>query len=215
MNFNFFIFDMDGLLVDSELYWKEAEKKIWPELGIEYTERLQQDILGLKLQDIIKIAHNYNPVAFSKIVFKVFDSKADEIYLKKASLMPGVKELLLLLKKQDIKIGLASSSPLRWINMCLKRFELRKFFNIILSAQSMKMPGKPNPFIYNKAMKEMNAERGLTVIFEDSYAGVIAGITSGAHVVAVPDKRWSRGDFSKADLVIKHLDDRRLYKYIQ
>lgn len=213
MKFKAAIFDMDGLLVDSEIYWGQLGSKIWPQMGVAYTKELARDILGLNLRDTSKlIKQKYHHGLSAAKVRRIFVSYRKEVYWEKSKLLKGVVELLEFLDKQGMHIALGSSTSLQSIDLVLDRHGLRKFFTVIVSASRMK--GKPNPGVYRKVMKTLKVKPKDAVIFEDSMHGVTAGKASGAKVIAVPDKRWSHGDFSSADLIAKSLADKKIYKFL-
>jgi len=93
-------FDMDGVLVDSELQWPKREKDLWVALGIKYTEELGKEIVGMKLSDVFALVQEkYNPSLSVQKARKVYDETARIIYQEYSHLMPGVVQLIDLLQK--------------------------------------------------------------------------------------------------------------------
>lgn len=201
------IFDMDGLLVDSEKHWIGIDRTIWEELGLEVTEEFQKQLTGLNLKDAFALAVRYKSDLSWDEMIRKYDEAAVAIYTEKTQLLPGVIVLLKKLKEQEIPLGLASSSSIDWINIVLDRFNLQEFFTVKLSARTMNIPGKPRPDIYLQAMKLLNAEPDKSIVFEDSIHGVTAAKKAGAYTVAVPNPEWNSGDYSIADLVLQSLED--------
>jgi HAD superfamily hydrolase (TIGR01509 family) len=144
----------------------------------------------------------------------LYNEVAEIVYKEKSSLLPGVKELILSCGKHGLDLAIASSSPLDWIQMVLKRFGLGNYFKVLCSTATMNVPGKPDPAIYNITMQKLGVTSNVTAVLEDSFVGVQSGIASGASVIAVPDNQWSFGDFSKADLVADSLEDKRIYQFL-
>ena len=201
------IFDMDGLLIDSERHWVGRDKEMWGALGIEATEEFMQKLTGLNLKDGYAVAQQYKPDLTWDAMIEQNSKVATVIYNEMTELMPGVIELLQRAKDSNLRIGLASSTSLDWINIVLQRFNLDHFFEVKLSTHSMGLPGKPKPDVYLEAMKQLGVSPQDTVVFEDSIHGVTAAKHAGAFTVAVPNPEWNKGDYSIADMVLVSLAD--------
>ena len=201
------IFDMDGLLIDSERHWLLCDKKVWGALGIEVTEEFIDKLTGLNLRDGYAVARQYKPDLSWKAMQEQNAKVATVIYTEMTELMPGVIELLQNAKDNNLRIGLASSTSLDWINVVLQRFNLDHFFKVKLSTHSMGLPGKPKPDVYLEAMRQLGVDPQETVVFEDSIHGVTAAKQAGAFTVAVPNPEWNKGDYSIADVVLRSLAD--------
>lgn len=201
------IFDMDGLLIDSEKHWIPVDHQIWKELGLPMDDAMQKRLTGLNLKDAFALALEYKPdLSWDEMLTK-YDEAAIKIYTEKANLLPGVVKLLTKINEMNLHCALASSSSLEWVGMVMKRFDLDKFFEIKFSSRSMNLPGKPRPDIYLAVMKELKVEPSESMVFEDSAYGVQAGKNTGAYTVAVPNPEWNSGDYSSADLVLKSLEE--------
>ncbi len=201
------IFDMDGLLIDSEKHWIGRDKEMWGALGIEATEEFMQKLTGLNLRDGYVVAQQYKPDLTWDAMIEQNSKVATVIYTEMTELMPGVIELLQRVKDSNLRIGLASSTSLDWINIVLQRFNLDHFFEVKLSTHSMNLPGKPKPDVYVEAMKQLGVSPQDTVVFEDSIHGVTAAKHAGAFTVAVPNPEWNKGDYSIADVILTSLAD--------
>jgi len=98
--------------------------------------------------------------------------------------------------------------------MFIEKFKLEGVFQYLLSTESMNLPGKPNPAIYTEAIRLFDVIPQDVVVFEDTVRGLTAAKASGARVVAVPDPRWSHGDFSEADLIARSLEDPQIISFL-
>ena len=209
------IFDMDGTLVDTEAVAPELEKILLEDLGIRYTKNFRQEIISLTRDELYKlIKEKYKPdfsVEKAEIAYKEY---ARTLYEERASLMPGTRELLSFLQKKNVPIAIASTSPREWIDMFVKRFGFEDMFQHLLSVESMNFPSKPDPAIFSEAIRLLNVQPQEAVVFEDTVRGVEAGKGAGARVIAVPDERWSHGDFSQADLIVDTLKDPRILPFL-
>ena len=214
MKFKAVIFDMDGLLIDSEMHWAKHGPEIWTKLGVIYNEDFRKDIVARRLRDVFQIAKTkYNPKLTWRRTKSVYKNYTQIVYGNDARLLKGARHLLTALGKKGFLVALGTSSSPMSIRLVMKKYNLKKHFHLTVSAFRMKK-GKPHPAIYHKTMKLLKVKPEETVIFEDSNVGVKAGKASGAKVIAIPDKRWSHGDFSIADLVAKSLADEKIYKYL-
>ncbi|MBU1177702.1 HAD family phosphatase [Patescibacteria group bacterium] len=215
MKYKAAIFDMDGVLVDSEYYWQKFELKIWQRLGVDTNQEFREQIVGLGISSIAKLLkeeHDIN-ISADKLAAEL-NEEAKQVYLEYCDLIPGVTELLDKLKNNSVQLSLASASPQNWVDMVIDRFSLKKYFSLTLSTRTMQIPPKPDPAVFIRAMEEMQVSPNTTLIFEDSSYGVLAGSRSGATVVAVKDGRWLTGDIEPADLVIKSFTDERLEEFL-
>ena len=199
------IFDMDGLLIDSEIHWPGVERRLCKQLRLSSDQVSAKELLGKNLNDLTKVFQQYDPTITFEEVYVFYDNEADTVYTKQSNLMPGAQTLLDLLYEKGVTMAIASSSPRRWIDLVVERFTLQKYFAHLFSTQSMNLPGKPDPAVYTACIKELGFPKEHVAIFEDSFVGMLAAKASGAFTVAIPDKRWSSGDFSAADRILDSL----------
>ena len=209
------IFDMDGTLVDTELVTPPLERIMLENLEVPYTEEFQKEIIGLSKSDLYNlIKRKYNPNFSVEEADQGYLGIAKTVYQERASLMPGAKELISFLKEKQIPMAIASAAPKEWIEMFINRFDLEDTFLHLLSAETLKLPSKPDPAIFRRAMQLLEVQSQEVVIFEDTLRGIQAGKAAGARVIAVPDERWSFGDFSSADLIADTLKDPMIFPFL-
>ena len=208
------VFDMDGILVDTEIRWDEFHDEIWGKFGLQDPRRVEEEIVGMNLRDTAAHIRKYNPALSEDAVYKAFSHVARRIYLERCELMPGVREFLEEFFRRGIPCAIGSSSLLEWIEWSVERFSLGQYFLHLCSTETLGIPGKPYPDVYIEAMRRLGAAPKECVIFEDTFRGLRAAVASGARAVAVPDFRWSKGDFTIADIVVKSLEDPALFKYL-
>lgn len=203
------IFDMDGLMIDSEPLQSEAIAVVLKEYGKDPIFKKNKLIhtVGLKgheqwaeirkthgIDEDIEILREKRRKAYIKIVQK-----------NGVKTMPGVISLLKQLKeKGDLKIGLASNTALKHILLILNKIKVRSYFNLIISADHVKN-AKPHPDIYLKAAKGLKLDPGDCLVLEDSQSGVIAAKKAGMYVIAVPSRFTNHQDFSQSDLIVPSL----------
>lgn len=190
------IFDMDGVIIDSEPLWRKAMvikiNELFKKKGIDYnyTEKDCLETKGLKIDVVIKdLFQNF------KLEFKdeIYQKLIKDIVLELKKLirntgkpMKGVMSLLKLAKLHKFKLGLASSSSRDIIDTVLEVLKLNDYFKVIYSGDDVKKT-KPDPEIFQKAIAELNVQNNSCLIIEDSLNGLTAAVKSGAKVIAVPE----------------------------
>lgn len=208
------LFDMDGVVIDSELYWSEKEKEFARKNGLVYNQDYRRRIMALSPPELAKtLRHFFGLTKSEQEIIKERDEMALDIYKKKAKLMAGFLSLVKKAKKKKYKIALVSSSPRHWIRPILRRFKLKKYFDEIISAEEMPDGrGKPHPAIYLFAAKKLAVQPKDCIVFEDSVNGVKAAKAAGMFCVAAPDKRWikNRKGMERADLIVSSLRDKKI-----
>ena len=128
-----------------------------------------------------------------------------DIYDRELSLVRGLTDLLDSVSKSTLKVALASSSPLRVIEFVLGKFDLNKYFNLVISGDMVEH-GKPSPDIYNYTAESLGLACDECVVIEDSINGVISVKSAGMYCIAVPDKRLDPSGFEKADIIMSNLE---------
>lgn len=187
-NLDTVIFDMDGVLINSEPFWKEVEIKIFASVGIDFVAVGGEKTVGLRIDEVVDYWYNLYPwkeKSKAAVVAEIMDEMTSVI-LSNGEAMNGVVELLDYLKAEGFKIGLATSSYEVLLNATLKVLGIEKYFDVTNSAQSLTY-GKPHPEIYIKTAADLNSVPEKCLVIEDSLNGVIAGAAAKMKVIAVPD----------------------------
>ena len=199
------IFDMDGVLIDSEVYHFAAEKLILEKIGITVTEEEIHSFVGLAMDKFWeRIKNRYN---LEKPVQKLLEE--DTIfrvnYFKNVGKIPpieGVTELITGIKKEGIKIAVASSSHPDLIKTALEAADLLQYFPVYLSGFQVKR-GKPDPDIFLETARILGVKPEKCVVIEDSYNGVTAAKSAGMKCIGYQNPSSGRQNLSAADLIIK------------
>lgn len=201
------IFDMDGLLVDSEPWWRVAERNVFGRLSISPTEEDFEKMMGNRIQEVIAnwyARHPWEDYDVAKTQNAIVD-EVQRLVTGNAQLMPGVTETLEYFGGKNLPIALASSSPLRLINAIVDHYGIRKHFKVIRSAENEKQ-GKPHPAVFLSTAKELNVLPADCLVFEDSYNGLLAAKAAGMKCVVVPaPEHHAQERFDKADWKWKSL----------
>jgi len=206
---------MDGLLVDSMIHWLEMDKKWFTKRDIPLTPDIIKQFTGKSIYENM----NYLKDEFNltEAVEELVDGRRGwehHIYGVQTQMMPGADNLLRTVKSRQIKQAIASGAPLTSIEIVVDRFGWRDLFNELISADHVRHVGKPDPAIFLHTAEKLGIGPKDCVVFEDAENGVVAARCAGMKCVAVPDERWSFGDFSQADLIVDSLEDTRVFDYL-
>jgi sugar-phosphatase len=201
------VFDMDGLLVDSEPIWKETETEVYGGAGVPITPELALRTKGLLQTEVADYWHRVHPYDAepAELARAVAEGVVRRIR-ERGRLLPGARAALDFVAAKGVPVALASSSPPLVIDAVLERFGLRPSFAVVRSAET-ESHGKPHPAIYVSTCRELGVPPLDTVAFEDSLNGVIAAKAARTTCVAVPAAH-ERDDprFALADLVLPSLE---------
>jgi mannitol-1-/sugar-/sorbitol-6-/2-deoxyglucose-6-phosphatase len=203
------IFDMDGLLVDSEPLWVRAEIEVFGEVGVALDPAACARTKGLRVDDVVRHWHAARAWA-SPTVTEVearLVSRVAALVTAEGVALPGARHALEVARANGRRVGLASSSPRAIIDATLARLRLDGAFDVVVSAEA-ELLGKPHPAVFLSAAARLGAEPVACVVLEDSLTGVIAAKAARMRCVAVPEARGSHdARFILADEVLATLDD--------
>lgn len=209
MKLNTVIFDMDGLLIDSEPLWNEAADEVFKDYGFGITAAQHAITTGMRTREFIdwwfdyfNILSEHAPRAEEDIV-----QRAIEKISLKGKPKQGVAHIFNFFIERNFKIGLASSSPMRLIEVVVDRLGIRKHLHAMTSAAELPY-GKPHPMVYLNCAMELTSNPLECVCFEDSFPGMIAAKAARMKCVVVPAHYESQHiKFNAADLKLSSLQN--------
>ncbi len=180
------IFDMDGLLIDSERLWQEVWHELAAERGITLTERFAAEVCGTGgKQTLAAISHHFPGADLKELMRecsrRAYRREEDGVPLKK-----GARTILAGLRGMGCRLALASSSPMDRIEHVLGLAGVLDCFEVVASGREVPN-GKPAPDVFLLAAERLGAAPEACYVFEDSLSGVEAGWRSGARTIMVPD----------------------------
>ncbi|MBP9773241.1 MAG: hexitol phosphatase HxpB [Candidatus Peribacteraceae bacterium] len=182
------IFDMDGILIDSEPLWQEAEISAFKTVGVELTRVMCYETVGFRLDEVVD--HWYRRFPWTgtsqKEIERLIIDNVVALVAKDGTAKPGVHSILHFLKTKPVKIGLASGSYYQIINAILQKLNIHEHFDLVYSAEDEPY-GKPHPGIYINAAKKLGVRVDECLVFEDSFNGVLAAKAAKMKCIAVPD----------------------------
>lgn len=200
------IFDLDGLLIDSEPIWREVEQRVFGELGVLLTDDLCRSTMGLPVDAVVAHWYELEPwpdVEPRDVEFAIIGGVIETIR-ERATAMPGVEHALLLAESLGLRRAIASSSHEIVIEAALERLGLRGAFEVVVSAEHEPF-GKPHPGVYLSAARRLGIEPERCVALEDSPNGVRAAKAAGMRCIAVPEAGVDRAAVDAADVVLASL----------
>ena len=209
MQYKAVIFDMDGLLIDSEPLWEEAGSETLREFGKELTVEQYHSSTGLRTEEWIAYwFHYFNiPMEHAAEATATIIQKAIEKIAAKGEPMPGVDYLLNLFQANHFQIGLASSSPMELIDVVADKLNIRSYFQTFTSAQHLTF-GKPHPEVFLNCAQELNVLPIECIVFEDSFNGMIAAKAARMKCVVIPAAAdYNHSKWGAADLKLNGLLD--------
>jgi HAD superfamily hydrolase (TIGR01509 family) len=202
------IFDMDGLLIDSEPYWDKARSIMAAEVGKEWNTDDHKAIMGVSTAEWVAYMINRLDLAMPpQAVEEHIIAQMEALYERRIPYLPGA-EAAVAMAAANFPTGLASGSPRRLIDAVIADEALKGRFKAIVSGDQV-AHGKPSPDIYLKTAHEMDVKLEYCVCLEDSGNGIAAGKNAGMKVIAVPDSRFAPDPHrvGQADVVLESLTE--------
>lgn len=183
------IFDMDGLLIDSEPLWDRSELDVIASLGVDITRRSElPDTLGLRIDMVVELWYAQQPwngPNRQEVTDRIIQ-RAISLVEAERPLLAGARDAVALCKANGLMVGLASASPLHMLEKVLDLFDLREHFDALASAE--KLPySKPHPQVYLDCAAKLGVNPLCCVALEDSVNGMIASKAARMRSIVVPD----------------------------
>jgi beta-phosphoglucomutase family hydrolase len=203
-----FIFDWDGVIIDSHSQHEESWQLLFAELGRPMPETFFKATFGMRNQQIIPMCFDFVKADDHAEIARLGDRK-EVLYreiLKRDGIvpLPGVLAMLKELKARSIPTAVGSSTPRLNIETIMAMTGLADYFQAIASAEDVNV-GKPDPQVFLKAAAKINAEPANCIVFEDAHVGIEAGKRAGMKVVAVATTHPIES-LGQADVAFQNLD---------
>ena len=209
MQLNTVIFDMDGLLIDSEPLWNEAADEIFRHYGIRITPEEYATTTGMRVKEFVLywFARNgIGPEAAGKAEADIVQRVTEKVS-QKGLPKPGLEHIFNFFIDRKYKLGLASSSPMSLIEVVMQRLDIGSHLHAVCSAAHLPY-GKPHPQVYLDCAAALSADPHECICFEDSFNGLIAAKAAGMKCVVVPAMHdIQKPKFNAADLKISSLQN--------
>lgn len=203
------IFDMDGLLIDSEPLWQEAEIEVYGRVGVPLTVEMTAQTMGLRTDEVTRHWHKRYPwdSPSQEDISRQLDETVIKCIIEKGVAKDGVSEAIAVCESLGLPMAIASSSPMELIDAVINKLGIASNIKTKHSAHHEEY-GKPHPAVYLKTAKELDIPPEHCVAFEDSANGVISAKAAKMKCIAIPEAN-ARDDkrFGIADIVIHSLLD--------
>ncbi|MGH1516537.1 hexitol phosphatase HxpB [Chryseobacterium sp. JK1] len=196
------IFDMDGVLVDSEGFWAKAELDVFSSYGVQITDELAAQTKYMTTQEVTEFWYDKFPwenLNVSSVEQEVVSRVIEMIHSEDCA-MDGIKEFIKTIKDKEYKVGLATNAPLRVADAVLEKLQIRDYFDAVHSSEFEKQ-GKPHPAVYLTSAKKLGVEPKHCIAIEDSYSGLKAAKEAGMKTVVFTNDNETL-DFEIADFKI-------------
>jgi HAD superfamily hydrolase (TIGR01509 family) len=201
------IFDLDGVLADSEPWWNEIDAKLLAEHGVEYRGQYHQNVLGVSYRLAVefykKAFHLSAPI---EEMMRRREQIAIYFFAHRVGLFPSARNVLERLRDMRLRLAVATSSVSASARPFLERHALTRFFDVIVTGEEVEQ-GKPFPDVYISTAEKLGVPAGACLVIEDALSGVAAARAAKMRVAAIPDTRFvDPSDYKKqADFVLRSL----------
>jgi HAD superfamily hydrolase (TIGR01509 family) len=202
------VFDLDGLLLDSEQVWDAAREELARERRGRWHENAQRDMMGMSSPEWSRYMHDViglpePPEEINREVVR----RLEAIYRERLPVIPGAREAVERIRARW-PLGLASSSNRELIDLALELLGVAGLFRATVSSEEVRR-GKPAPDVYLEAARRLGVDPTRAAGIEDSHNGIRAAKAAGMRVIAIPDPRFPPGPdaLADADVVLDSLDD--------
>lgn len=203
------IFDMDGLLIDTEPIWRRSEIEVFGELGLHLTEEQCMETMGVRVAEVVELWYSRYPwdgPTSQEVTRQIYASVIEHV-LSEGEPLPGVLYALRTVRDRGLLCAIASSSSEILIRAVMQKLNIEEFIQTICSADD-EAEGKPHPAVYLTAARRLGVPPDRCVAFEDSPNGVQSAKAAGMLCIVVPDP-YLAGDprMERADLRLESLEE--------
>jgi sugar-phosphatase len=204
------IFDMDGLLIDSEPIWQQSHIAVLDKRGVTITADDVRAVAGRRTDEVVEIwrdKHDLRHVPNEELRKEVIQKVIDGVKLNGKAL-PGAQRMLQMLQDCNIPIAIASSSSVDIIDAVIEKLNIRDYLTLTYSAVNETL-GKPHPGVFLTTAEKLGVKPEECVVFEDALSGIRAAIAAGMKCIAVPeDVNIDKPEFSEeSHLKVASLED--------
>lgn len=203
------LFDMDGVLIDSEKFWQQAEQEVFTAVGCQWSEEIAHQTTGQTTRAVTALWYELFPWEGKTVeeVEQAVIDRVDELIRQEGEIKVGVLSALSFLQERGIKIGLATNSTPSLIQTVLTRLGIASFFQTTVSALDVAQ-GKPEPDVYLQAARNLNSKPTNCLVIEDSFTGATAGKKAGMTVFILPETEFYHNPkFDLADRKLVNLEE--------
>jgi len=208
------IFDMDGLMFDTESAYSVVQEKMFATRGKVFTNKIKMPLMGKRAHEVMEIIREaLGTGEKTEDLLKEQDKELIKLYQTSVEKLRGLDELIAFLNEKKIRKCIGTSSRRFLVDILLEKHGLRDEFEFVVSGDQAK-EGKPNPEIYNLCVSRLGVSSAECLVLEDSLNGIKAGRAAGCFTCAIPSEFTKGEDFSGADIVCDSLADLKIKEFI-
>jgi HAD superfamily hydrolase (TIGR01509 family) len=203
------IFDLDGVLADSEPWWNQIDAKLLSEYGVSYRGEYHQNVLGVSYRLAVEFYKDaFHISASAEELMRRRGEIATDFFANRVDLFPSAKMTLEQLCGMNLPLAVATSSVSASARPLLARTGIRPLFRVVITGDEVQQ-GKPHPEIYLQAANKLGIAPEPCLVIEDAFAGIAAAKAANMRVAAIPDRRFvdPREYEKEADYVLGSLSE--------
>ena len=208
-NFKAIIFDMDGVIIDSEPFHSETNNQLLKEFGIALSEEEVNQMIGKAENDVYSgLIDKYNlPIGLEEMKAESFRLTLQHLH-QNPEIKPivGIPELIHKFKDEGKKLAVASSSRMEYIELVLEMLNLKNHFPVLVSGVDL-VRSKPDPTIFKKTAELLSEPDTSCLVIEDSYNGVKAAKAANMYCIGYQNRNSGNQDLSQADMVVQSISE--------
>jgi len=201
------IFDMDGLLIDTEPIWRSSEIEIFGSLGLKLSEEQLLETMGVRVAEVVRRWHDRHPwpgPSVEDVARQIVQAVISHV-VREGQPKRGVCDAIAMVHDAGLPIAIASSSSVELIRAVVDRLDIDRYIQTICSADD-EAEGKPHPAVYLTTARYLGVSPGACLAFEDSPNGVLSAKGAGMTCIAIPDPNLAADPrFDGADLHLASL----------
>jgi HAD superfamily hydrolase (TIGR01509 family) len=201
------IFDLDGVLADSEPWWNKIDAKLLAEHSVNYHGECHRDVLGVSYRLAVEFYRKaFGISAPTEELMRRRGEIATDFFANRVGLFPSAKAVLEELRQLNLRLAVATSSVSASARPFLDRHQLTPLFEVVITGDEIEH-GKPAPDIYLRTAQKLGVAVGACLVIEDSLSGIAAANAAKMRVAAIPDRRFvDPSDYEKeADYLLRDL----------
>jgi HAD superfamily hydrolase (TIGR01509 family) len=208
-SFRAVIFDLDGVLADSERWWNEIDAKLLAEHGVNYRGEYHRNVLGVNYRLAVEFyKKTFGLSASVEELMRRRGEIATDFFVSRIDVFPSTKTVLQELRQMNLHLAVATSSVSASARPFLARHGLTSFFEAVITGEEVEH-GKPHPEIYLRAAEKLGVGADACLVIEDALSGIAAAKAAKMCVAAIPDTRFvDPSEYKKqADYVLSSLKE--------
>lgn len=208
------LFDMDGLMFDTESAYSVVHEKMCSKRGKNFTIEAKNTLMGKRANEVMALLNEYwSKNENIEDLLKEQDEELTHLYKTQVEKLPGLDELIDKMNERGIVKCICTSSRRFLVDLLLEKHQLEKEFKIIISGDVLEK-GKPDPEIYNTCITKLDLKSEECLVLEDSLNGIKSGNAAGCITCAIPSKYTEHEDFSSANLTVERLNDQEIVDFL-